>query len=358
MAIPPGTLIAGRYAVRRQLGAGAQGEVYEVTDTHEGDVVALKLLSALPPGGPWQEARILRRLSDPHILPIRNADVVVGQPFLVTELATHGTVESLLTAAGPKGLDADDVIRWLRHACNGVQRAHDLRLLHNDIKPGNLFLNAENECLVADFGFAAYLAPGVVSTPPPGATPETVAPEIAAAWGSLLPTASFCSDVYSLGATAYWLLSGRPAADFGGVTDVPTKMAIVAAQAPVRLRDLAPHVTHHVARTIERAMARSPTDRFSTPTELAAALGGRPSIMRRWSRTDEHPGHLGCWRGVPVASPSASTYVLCLEPGPTASRGTITTRHVRSGRLVGGGSRAIMVRSWGRAVRSVMQRIG
>ena len=100
MAVP---MIANRYAVQRQLGAG-RADVYEVIDTHEGDVVALKLLRRIAPGAVWNEARILRRLSDAHILPIRNADLASGQPYIVTELAQHGTLADRLAASGARGL--------------------------------------------------------------------------------------------------------------------------------------------------------------------------------------------------------------------------------------------------------------
>lgn len=151
MAITPGLLIAGRYLVRRRLGGGTQGEVYEVEDVNERVVVALKLLrppsTGWPPGGPWEEAQILRHLADSHILPIRNADQTAGQPYMVTELAVHGTLEDRLDSAAPLGLDVDEVVSWLRQACHGVARAHAVRLLHNDLKPGNCFVNAEGECL-------------------------------------------------------------------------------------------------------------------------------------------------------------------------------------------------------------------
>jgi serine/threonine protein kinase len=83
--------VANRYILVRQLGQGGQGDVYEAQDTYEGDVVALKLLAPALAARPWVEAQILRQLSDPHILPIRNADIDRGQAYLVTELATHGT---------------------------------------------------------------------------------------------------------------------------------------------------------------------------------------------------------------------------------------------------------------------------
>ncbi len=357
MVMSTGSVIAGRYVVQRQLGSGAQGEVYAVQDSHEGDVVALKLLSALPPGDPWQEARILRRLSDPHILPIRNADLAVGQPYLVTELALHGTLADRLVGGGSIGLDPDDVVRWTRQACHGVGRAHDLRLLHNDVKPANLFLNAEGECLVADFGFTCLVPAGTNYAWPPGATAETVAPEVAAGWGTPTTSASIASDVYSLGATAYWLMSGCPHHDFTGAADVPSKMAIAASRSPAPLRALAPQVIPHIARVIARAMARKPSDRFANVADLAAALGTRPQSTRRWRRTDEDPGHIACWRGEPVDPRRGNAYIICLEAGTRPTQAQITTRHASSGRRISAGCRVTSMRTWAQAVRATMRRL-
>jgi serine/threonine-protein kinase len=345
-------LIAGRYLPRRQLGQGAQGEVYEVLDTHEGDVVALKLLTALPAGGHWVEAQILRRLADPHILPIRNADLASGRPYLVTELAVHGGLDDRLAAAGVRGVRVDDVVRWIRQACHGIARAHDLRLVHNDIKPMNLFLNEHAECLVADFGFACQVPVGAQSARPPGATPETAAPEVAAGWNTPAATACFSSDVYSLGATAYWLLAGRTTHDFTGLADSGAKMARVAGEAPPRLRDLAPHVPRYVASAVERAMSRNPADRFGSSTEFAAALGARPSPSRRWDRTDEHASHLACWRGEPAGRGGA--YLVCLEQGARATQYVITATHAASGRRVPSACRTATARTLGQAVRTVI----
>lgn len=353
MAAP---VIAGRYVVQRQLGVGGQGEVYEVLDSHENSVVALKLLTLLVPGGHWQEAQILRRLSDPHILPIRNADLASGRPYVVTELATHGTLNDQLSTTGACGLLVDDVVRLMRQACHGVARAHDLRLVHNDIKPANLFLNAEGECMVGDFGFAAAVPSSAAAAMPPGASPETAAPEIAASWLTPALTASFASDTYALGATAFWLLAARPTHDFSGATDASAKMSIVATTPTPRLRDLAPHVPQYVATAIERAIAPVPGDRFLTVTDFAAALGARPAVARRWRRTDEHSGHLGCWRGEPDSA--GSTYVLCLEQGVRPAQAVITTRHASSGHRVTVGCCAAPMRTWGQAVRSAMHRLG
>lgn len=354
MATP---LIANRYAVRRTLGTGGQAEVYEVLDTFESDVVALKLLTSLPGSGPWGEAQILRRLGDPHILPIRNADLASGRPYIVTELATHGTLESAVAATGTCGLEVDQVVRLMRQACHGLARAHDLRLVHNDVKPANLFLNAAGECLVGDFGYASLIPPGAALAPAHGATATTAAPEVAGAWPSPgaapVPAAGYRSDIYSVGATAYWLLAGRPSVDVTALPDAAARMAAAAANVPRRLRDVAPHVPQYVATAIERAMDRNPTNRFASVTELAAALGQRPTVGRRWKRTDEHSGHLACWRGVPESS--ASTYVLCLTQGAKPSEALVATRHLSSGRSVSGGTRTCPMRSWPQAVRAVMR---
>ena len=281
-------VIGGRYILQNRLGGGGQGEVYEALDTNEGDVVAIKLLTTIPPGGPWAEARILRRLTDPHILPIRNADVAAGQPYLVTDLAQHGTLETRLNASGNCGLDVDDVVGWLRDACHGVARAQDVRLLHNDLKPANFFLDARGECLVGDFGAATLLPVGVTTVRPHAATAETAAPEIAAGWNTLAATASFRSDIYSLGASGYWMLAAQTPNDFGGLTDVGAKMAVVAAQLPPRLRDVAPHVPTQVASTIERAMARDPNDRLAPRAADRRAPSPRCLLARRARGRREH----------------------------------------------------------------------
>ena len=200
------------------------------------------------------------------------------------------------------------------------------------------------------------MPPGAASARPPGATAETAAPEVAAGWLTPATTASVLSDVYSLGATAFWLLTSRPPHDFTGVADVTAKMAIAAARVPPRLRDLAPHVPQSVAAAIERAMATPPTGRFASLTDFAAALGRRTPVERRWRRTDEHAGHIACWRGAPVGP--GSTYVLCLEYGPRTSQCTIATIHAGSGHHITRGCRTAPIRIWGQAVRSVMRLLG
>lgn len=348
MVLPAGSRVANRYEVLSSLGSGGQAEAYRAKDLHEGDIVALKLLRAFPSGQPWLEAQSLRQLSDPHILPIRNADIDAGQTFLVTELATHGTLADPLVASGSCGLVVDDVVRFMRQAANGVGRAHAIRLIHNDIKPQNLFLNAEGECLVGDFGGACLLAPGASIGTPYATTPQIAAPEVASEWDA----ASVRSDIYSLGATAYWLLAGRPPHDFPAGATFHESLAVVATEIPRRLWDMAPHVPGYVATTIDTAMARDPADRFESVAEFAAALGSRPAISRRWRRTDEHASHLACWRG---EAAKGGTYVTCLEEGSRPTQAVITSRHLSSGRRISKGCTTVSRRDAAQKLRSAFR---
>jgi eukaryotic-like serine/threonine-protein kinase len=348
MVLAEGTRVANRYEILSPLGSGGQAEAYRAKDLHEGDIVALKLLQSFPPGQLWLEAQALRQLSDPHVLPIRNADVDAGQPFLVTELATHGTLDDLLSASGSCGLRVDEVVRFLRQAANGVGRAHAIRLIHNDIKPKNLFLNSEGECLVGDFGGACLLPQGAETGTPHVTTPPITAPEIARIWDA----ASIRSDVYSLGATAFWLIAGRPAHNFPPGASVQEALAIVANEVPQRLWDYAPHVPTNVATTIDTAMARDPANRFETAAEFAAALGRRPAVPRRWRRTDEHSEHLACWRG---ESPTGGTYITCLEEGARASKAVITSKHLSSGRRITKGCKTVNSRDVAQRLRGVFR---
>jgi serine/threonine protein kinase len=357
MPLRPGTVIGNRYTVQQQLGEGGGGDVYLVHDAHENDVAVLKLLTTLRPGAEWFEAEALRHLADEHILPIRNADVDSGQRYIVTALAQHGTVEGLIQETNGCGMDVGRVVTLIRDAGHGIDRAHRARLLHNDIKPLNLFLNGQGECLVGDFGSASLIPAGAMTAVPGGATPAIAAPEVAAGIGTPAATASVRSDVYSLGATADWCLAGERAYAFPPATDLQERFAIVVAGPPPHsLRDRAPHIPLGVARAVERAMSRNPADRFATVLEFAHALGARPAAPRTWQRTNEHAAHIGCWRGEP--RDGGSTYILCVEQATRPGRLDITTRHASSGKRETAGCRsAITEASCAAAVRSIVKKL-
>lgn len=335
-----GTVIANRYIVQSLLGRGTFGEVYAVVDSHQAGVYALKLFQPLPGTQVWHEAQVLTHLESDYILPVRNADIANGIPYVVTNIAAHGTAADHLS---PLGVDPDTAVRWARAACRGTTRAHDGGLLHRDIKPGNLFLTATGDALLGDFGLA-HLMDGSGNAPPAG-TPVTEAPEVAAGQ----PT-TVRSDVYSLGATLYALLAGRYAHDG---PDRAACLAALAAGPGPSLRDVAPHVGQALAQRADRAMARDPADRYPGPSAFDAALGQLPKQTRRWARTDEHTGHAGCWRGSAVKGTAVTVCAV-----PSGSRYAVEARYQPSGKKITAACRsAAPLRLLPRNLRTAMSQV-
>lgn len=312
-----GVVIDGRYTIQSFLGSGASGEVYEVIDAHQGQTYALKLFRPVPGAPPWHEAQVLTQLESDFILPVRNADIANGLPYIVTDLAIHG---SAADGTMPLGIDPSIAVRWVRAACRGATRTHDARLLHRDIKPENLFRTASGGVVLGDFGMAAFMDPhGEAGR---DGTPVTVAPEVAAGGNTTVS-----SDVYSLGATLYALVAGRYA------HNAPTKHACLDAvmtTVPPLLRDVAPHVTRGLAQRVERAMARDPNDRYDCPASFDADLGLLRAEPRRWQRTDEHIGHHGCWR----SAGGGRDIVICVATSGT--RFVVEGRYAATSRRVPG----------------------
>jgi serine/threonine protein kinase len=337
MARPVGALIDNRYEVRRYLGSGSFGEVYEVLDRHQDVIVALKFLRSLPGGAMWEEAQILTRLESEYILRVRNATFDSGVPFLVTDLAFHGSADAPMS---PVGVSPGEAVRWLRAACRGAARTHAAQLLHRDIKPANIFLRGDGQAMLGDFGIAVLMdAAGRAAC---GGTAQTMAPEVAAGGQTTI-----ASDVYSLGATLYALLAGRYAHD--GPTG-PACMANVVNGSPPALRDVAPHVSQALAQRVAKAMARDPVDRYPSAAAFDAALGSLPEAERQWQRTDEHPTHQACWRGT-AAGKSGATVCLVLA----GRRAEVLAQHQPTRRRITAACRPPAPPSaWSRNLRAAM----
>jgi serine/threonine-protein kinase len=322
-------IIGSRYELLHPLGGGASADVYLARDLVQGDVVAVKAINpATLAGRPWNaEAQILTGLRGERILPIRNAEVYAGQPIIVTDVAVNGTIANQLP---PHGLSASASLRWIRQACAGLQRIHDAGLLHCDIKPENLFLDELMNVMVGDLGLATIKPPGGPSHN--FNSPTSVAPEVAAArliertTGTLQPGRnSVASDVYSLGATLYLLVSGRWPHPWQPST-IEDRLLAVSTTPPVPLEVAAPHLRRDLRLRIEKAIAAQPSDRYQSPGQMAAALGEPATRQRVWVRTDEHvsAGHLQCFRGACQGRADATVCVMsAAAPGPSSSRRTV-----------------------------------
>lgn len=322
---PAAQVIAGRYEVVKNLGRGNYGEVHEVFDHHLQQTCALKLMKQKSPFGVWAEAEILNRLYGEHILPIRNADLAQGVPYLVTDLATHGTVADQITP--DIGLPIAKAVRWARQSCQGLARIHDHRLLHCDLKPENLFLTDRRDVVVGDLGLSQLQDHNGFAQA--AGSLLTLAPEVA--WVGVpgqqvtdTKTCSVRSDIYSLGATLFWMLAGSQP-----VPGVKSQSDVWSASQP-DLWDVAPHVSQGLRDIVNTAIARDPGHRFLSAAAFDAALGGRTLPVREWTRTVPHPGHEQCYTG----TKGVSRLEVCAVPTGKRTQLSIVVQHAGSGRVV------------------------
>ncbi|MEI4744317.1 serine/threonine-protein kinase [Rhodococcus erythropolis] len=287
-AFPAGTTINDRYELSRRLGNGAGGSVYEAHDRHLDTCIAVKLLNPLDGGtsGPWQEAQLLEKLKSRYLLPVLNADVVIASDlrFIVTPVLSGGDLERL---AGPYGLPPSTAAHYIQQVASGLDRIHRAGMVHRDVKPGNVFVEGD-AVVLGDLGFCHLLDDGAA---PPNGSFCTVAPEV-------LPDDGECSpatDVYSLAATAFYLLSGEYPVDHR--LPLPEQKARILAGSIRELRTIAPHTSRSVGTVVRKSLNADPTKRHMNATDFGTALAGAVQGCRDWHRVTTHRGHVHCMAG-------------------------------------------------------------
>jgi serine/threonine protein kinase len=284
--VPAGSTINGRYTIVRKL--GSYGQVYEATDGYlDNRPVAVKLLYPDAAGvKPWDEAQRLERLRSRYLVDVINADVVTNTDirFIVTPLLSNGDLEA---AAADTGLAVQDAARYMQQVSTGIDRIHAAGMIHRDIKPGNVLLG-DDGVFVIDLEYCEFLD-GNGRAGRKG-TWCTVAPEAAVGDG-------FCSvrsDVYSLGATAFYVFSGVYPVDHQ--IDVAEQQRRIAAGSIRELRQVAPHISQAVGTVVRRALSLNPDKRFDSATDFGNALTQAARRDRDWRRV-QHAGHFHCLEG-------------------------------------------------------------
>ncbi|HLA91549.1 MAG TPA: serine/threonine-protein kinase [Gemmatimonadaceae bacterium] len=260
--------LAGRYSIERELGRGGMGIVYLAREVHLDRPVAIKLLPPERSGDPALRARFLRearlaaKLSHPNIIPIHAVDDVGGFVFFVMAYIDGETLAHRVRTRGP--LPAAEGARVLREAAFALAYAHAQGLVHRDVKPDNILLEAATgRALVADFGIAAAagdsLGEGVTGTP------EFMSPE--QALGTEIDPRS---DLYGLGATAFYAFSGRLPFEGKNATEVLAKHVT---EVPPALASLGLAVPRKLAALVDRCLAKEPEHRPASAEALAEQLG-------------------------------------------------------------------------------------
>jgi serine/threonine-protein kinase len=316
--------LAGRYTIERELGRGGMATVYLANDLRHERPVALKVLhlelaASLGSDRFLREIRMAARLQHPHILTVLDSGeiAVPGEPPVLWFTMPFIRGESLRDRLRRETqLPVEDALRIAREAADALEYAHEEGIIHRDIKPENILLTGSagsGHALVADFGIARALESRdekLTETGMAVGTPAYMSPEQASGQREL----DARTDVYSLGCVLYEMLAGEtPFA-------APTAQAMIARrfmETPRPVRQLRDAVPEQVEAALQRALARTAADRFSSAAQFATALapgagpattgrsvaGPAPGVSAPTVRAPAaSPTHRG--RGVPVAAAS------------------------------------------------------
>lgn len=299
--IPPVLAQHPRYRVLEMVGRGGMGLVFKAEHRFLNRLVALKVIRPRLLANPLAverfrlEVEAAARLSHPNIVTALDADQADDLHFLIMEFVAGANLAECLARQGPLAIaDACDVCRQAAH---GLQHAHELGMVHRDIKPHNLMRTPSGQVKILDFGLAhlvsARLATGWPEAGGLMGSPDYIAPEQA----RHAQAVDIRADLYSLGCTLFYLLAGEvpfPAADNAG------KVAAHLGQAPRLLSDVRSDVPRELARLVFRLMAKHPEQRVQTPAELVEALtffvpaGGAPGTHESCRVLMGHADRVSC----------------------------------------------------------------
>jgi eukaryotic-like serine/threonine-protein kinase len=262
--------VAGRYSLERELGRGGMGVVYLAREVRLDRPVAIKLLPPSKASDPrlrerfLREARTAAKLSHPNIIPIHAVEEIGAFVFFAMAYVDGETLTERVRRRGP--MAPSEGARVLRDVAWALAYAHGQGVIHRDVKPDNILLEqATGRVLVADFGIAGVVAGagGLVAGEIVG-TPEFMSPE--QALGEAIDARS---DLYSLGIVGYFTLSGTLPFEAEKATDVLAKQ--VTEPAPP-VGTASPGVPKRIAQTIDRCLAKDPTERPEGTAALAEQL--------------------------------------------------------------------------------------
>jgi serine/threonine-protein kinase len=279
--------LAGEYSLQRELGRGGMGVVYLARDVQLDRDVAIKVLPAHLARTPSARARFLREarmaagLSHPHIVPIHRVSEAGGFVFFVMSYVEGETLGERLRTRGP--VPPAEAMRVLREVAWALAYAHGRGIVHRDVKPDNILLEAATgRALVTDFGIAQGGADAAAVTDPGKVmgTAHFMSPEQAV--GDSLDGRS---DIYALGVVGYLAVSGRLPFESSNASALLVRQAT---EEPPSVMRAAPGLPPALGAAIDRCLARDPVGRFADGEALAAALAPAdarpvlPPALRAW----------------------------------------------------------------------------
>ena len=269
MPVTPGENI-GPYRVIEQLGSGGMATVYKAYHPALDRYVAIKIMHPAFKANPQfferfqREARVVARLEHAHIIPVYDFNEHHGEPYLVMRFIEGDTLKPKMEN-GP--LPPAEILHLIRPVCQALAYAHQQGVLHRDIKPSNIMISQDGNVFLSDFGLARMVQAGesTLSQDMMVGTPQYISPEQAQGLSQL----DGRTDIYSLGVVLFEMLTGQ--VPFSADTPFATIHDHIYAPLPLP-STINPDIDPAVERTLLKALAKDPADRFATADELLASL--------------------------------------------------------------------------------------
>lgn len=314
----------GPYQLRRLLGNGGMGEVYLAEHKSLKRPCAVKLIRADRTSPHLverfeNEIQATAKLTHPNTVEAYDSGITdAGQPFFVMEFLPGLNLHDIVDRTGP--MPASRVIHLLRQVCSALSEVHQLGMVHRDIKPANIFAAERggnyDVAKLLDFGLVKFVgtAPSDVQVTRDGVvagSPLYAAPEMTLGSDDV----DARTDIYSLGATAYFLLTGRPV--FTGEKALDVVLAHLH-EAPVAPTERGCNVPADLEAIVLKCLVKSPEDRFQSAAELASALAeceerdtwSAEQAEEWWTRTADYSSGVSLQESAEIEETSV---VPCLE---------------------------------------------
>ncbi|MFO0917412.1 MAG: serine/threonine-protein kinase [Planctomycetaceae bacterium] len=326
----------GRYELEKELGSGGMGAVYLAKDTQLKRLVALKVL---PPDKAENstlvkrfqaEAQAAAQLRHDNIVSIYDNGEADGHLYIAMEFVDGYDVQELIRKRGK--IPVKRSIEIIKQVAQALQHAAIHKIIHRDIKPSNLLIRNDGVVKLVDLGLARSIDDTLESNiTRAGTTVGTVdymSPEQAR--NSRL--ADTRSDIYSLGCTWYHMLTGQPPYPVGSMTNKLQAHASAPLANPIRLNDAVPEA---LVAVMQRMMAKSPEDRYQTPSELLADLeqpsltqdGMVQELMSEVAAEEDHPTRRLEHENRPVAANTRQPDEIA-HPAESRARNKVPQRHL------------------------------
>jgi eukaryotic-like serine/threonine-protein kinase len=306
------TLFDGRYRIQRKLGAGGMADVYLAEDQELGRRVAIKILNGRHANDDQfierfrREAKNAAALNHPNIVSIYDRGEAEDTYYIAMEFLDGRTLKELIVSRGAAPINV--AIEYARQILSALRFAHRHGIVHRDIKPHNVLVDAEGRVKVTDFGIARAGTSQMTETGSIVGTAQYLSPEQARG-GEVDPR----SDLYSLGVVLYELLTGKTPFDGDTPVEIAMKHLSNAPKPPSKLR---PDVPPELDKVVLRALAKNPDERYQSADEMEVDL----ERVARGAPVSAATASTQILPAAPIAAADSTAATMIAPPPPTRAR--------------------------------------